>query len=114
MVLCTVFTSAAQVLYKIGASMLPEIFTNLHLIAGLALYGIGALLLVTAFRFGEVTLLYPIIATSYIWVSILSFFLFSENIGIFRWVGISLIIFGIILISSGSRKNAVVDYVDVV
>ena len=113
MVLCTIFTSVAQVFYKIGALRLPELFTNYPILIGLILYGIGAVILITAFKFGEVTLLYPIIATSYIWVSILSWIVFAETIGVFNWLGIGLIMVGITVIAFGSRKNAVIDYVDV-
>lgn len=113
MVLCTLFTSVAQVFYKIGALRLPELFTNYHILIGLVLYGLGALVLVTAFKFGEVTLLYPIIATSYIWVSILSWIIFSETMGIFKLIGIASIIAGITVIAFGSKKKTVIDYVDV-
>ncbi len=113
MVVCTLFTSVAQIFYKFGALRLPEIITNYHILIGLVLYGIGALILVTAFKFGEVTLLYPIIATSYIWVSILSWIVFSETIGIFKSIGIAFIIIGITVIAFGSKKKAVIDYVDV-
>ena len=113
MVACTLFTSIAQVFYKIGALRLPEIITNYHILIGLILYGIGALILVTAFKFGEVTLLYPIIATSYIWVSILSWIVFSETIRVFKWFGIAFIIAGITVIALGSKKKGIIDYVDV-
>ncbi len=113
MITCTIFTSIAQIFYKLGALRLPEIFTNYHILIGLILYGIGALILVTAFKFGEVTLLYPIIATSYVWVSILSWIVFSETIGVFKWFGIAFIIAGITVIALGSKKKAVIDYVDV-
>ncbi len=112
MVTCTIFTSIAQIFYKLGALRLPEIFTNYPIFIGLILYGIGALILVTAFKFGEVTLLYPIIATSYVWVSILSWIVFSETIGFFKWFGIAFIIAGITVIALGSKKKAVIDYVD--
>ena len=113
MILCTFLTSIAQVFYKIGASRLPEIFTNYPLFVGIMLYALGALVLVTAFKFGEVTMLYPIIATSYIWVALLSWGIFSEAVGILKWMGIALIIIGITTISFGSKKKAAIDYVDV-
>ena len=113
MILCTVLTSIAQVFYKLGALRLPELITNYHILAGLILYGIGALILITAFKFGEVTLLYPIIATSYIWVALLSWIIFSESIGILKVLGIVFIIAGITVTALGSRKKTVIDYVDV-
>ena len=110
MVICTLFTSVAQILYKFGAAKLPLIFTNYHLLGGLFLYGIGAVIFVTALKFGEVTVLYPIIATSYIWVAILSNLTFSESLGGFKLIGIALIFAGITVIAVGTRKKAIVKH----
>src|SRR3989338_8100643 len=96
MVLCTVFTSFAQVLYKFGAAKLEfnimSLITNVPLISGMALYVLGAVIMIIAFKGGEVSVLYPIIATSYIWVSLLSIYLFKEILNWFRWTGIFIII----------------------
>jgi len=113
MILCTVLTSIAQVFYKLGALRLPELITNYHILAGLILYGLGALIMITAFKFGEVTLLYPIIATSYIWVALLSWIIFSESIGFLKVAGIVFIMAGITVTALGSKKKTVIDYVDV-
>jgi len=106
-VLCTAFTSFAQIFYKYGANRLPEIITNVPLIAGLFLYGIGAVLLIVSFKGGDVSVLYPIIATSYIWVSLLSNYYFQEQLNMYKWIGIAWIIAGIIMISWSSKKDAV-------
>lgn len=111
MVLTTAFTSIAQVLYKIGADKLQfniiSIITNIPLITGMILYAIGAVLMITAFKGGDVSALYPIIATSYIWVSLLSSYFFNENLNLLRWIGIFIIISGIIFISIGSKEKTI-------
>ena len=112
MVICTLFTSVAQILYKFGAERLPLIFTNYHLLGGLFLYAVGAVIFVTALKFGEVTVLYPIIATSYIWVALLSRSIFSEALGGFKLAGIVFIFIGITVIAVGSKKKGIVKYVD--
>lgn len=103
MIICTLFTSSAQILYKIGANKLSydiiSIITNWQIILGLILYAFGAVLVITAFRGGEVTVLYPIITSSYIWVTLASSYFFGESIGIFKCMGVSLIILGILFIS---------------
>ena len=108
MVLITAFTSVAQVFYKKGANVLTftfeGIFTNYFLFIGLVIYAIASILMILAFRGGEVSALYPIIATSYIWVSILSFYVFNETINTFKWLGVSTIFIGIVFISVGSKK----------
>jgi len=114
MVLTTIFTSLAQVFYKFGADRLQpnliSIITNLPLITGMALYIIGAVIMIIAFRGGEVSVLYPIIATSYIWVSLLSVYFFNETLNILRWIGIFIIIAGIIFISTGSKQRETIEY----
>jgi undecaprenyl phosphate-alpha-L-ara4N flippase subunit ArnE len=118
MILCTAFSSTAQVFYKFGAERLEfdiiSLITNLPLITGMTLYVIGAFIMIIALRGGELSVLYPIVATSYIWVSIMSYYFFNDNLNLFRWAGIFVIILGIIFISRGSKDEGSVKYTDVV
>lgn len=108
MVFVTLLTSIAQILYKLGVDKLEfdiiSIITNYPIIMGIALYVIGAVLMIISFKGGEVSVLYPIIATSYIWVSLLSSFFFNEIINIIRWAGIFVIFIGITFVGLGSKK----------
>ena len=118
MFLTTVFTSIAQVMYKKGAEQLAfsfeGIFLNYFLLIGLSIYAFASILMIMAFKGGEVSSLYPIIATSYIWVSILSFIFFNEIINVFRWIGVSSIFAGIVLISLGSRDHPSLKYTEAI
>ena len=104
----TLLTSSAQILYKLGSSNLNfdivSILTNYHLVGGLLLYVIGGTLLIISLRGGEVSVLYPIIATSYVWVSFLSIKFLGETMNIYKWFGIIAIIAGIVSIGFGSKK----------
>ena len=105
---CTLLTSTAQLFYKFVAERLElnflSIITNLPLLMGMLLYAVGGILLILSFRGGEVSVLYPIIATSYIWVSFLSIYFLNEEMNLFKWVGVFTIMSGIILIGYGSNK----------
>ncbi len=105
----TLLTSSAQILYKFGSSKLSfdivNIVTNYYIIGGLILYAIGGILMILSFRGGELTVLYPIIATSYIWVSLLSIKFLGEIMNLFKWIGIISIILGIALIGYGSKDS---------
>ncbi len=105
---CTLLTSTAQLFYKFGAAKLSwdimSIITNYELIMGMVLYAIGGILLILSFRGGEVSVLYPIIATSYIWVSFLSIYFLNELMNLFKWLGIFTIMAGIVFIGLGSKK----------
>ena len=108
---CTFFTSIAQVFYKFGADRLNfsliSIITNWPLILGITIYLTAAFLLIIALKAGEVSVLYPIIATSYIWVSLLSRYFFNDLINFYKWIGMFFIFFGIILVAKGGRKDSI-------
>ena len=105
---CTILGAAAQILMKIGMTHftpnLVAILTNVPLIAGYALYGINTLMLVLALREGELSTLYPIIALTYVWVTLLSYVLLSEPPNFFKNVGIATIVTGVAVLGRGGRK----------
>lgn len=105
----TFLTSSAQLLWKKGSAALafniPSIATNYYIIGGVLIYVIGGTLLIISFRGGEVSVLYPILATSYIWVSFLSIIFLGEVMNVFKWVGVAAIIAGIVSIGYGSKDH---------
>ena len=106
----TLLTSSAQILWKKGSATLAfslyGILTNYYLMAGLMIYVVGGVLLIISFRGGEVSVLYPIIAMSYVWVSFLSIKFLGERMNGFKWLGILSIIIGIVSIGYGSQEKA--------
>ena len=107
---CTLLTSTAQIFYKFGAEKLElnfiSLLTNYELLMGVLLYAVGGILLILSLRGGEVSVLYPIIATSYIWVSFLSIYFLDESMNLFKWLGVITIMAGIMLIGFGSKDSA--------
>ena len=105
---CTLLTSTAQIFYKFAAEKLSfnvlSIITNVNLLMGMLLYAVGGILLILSLRGGEVSVLYPIIATSYIWVSFLSIHFLNESMNLYKWLGVFTIVAGIVLIGYGSKK----------
>lgn len=92
-----------QIELKRGANLLEwdvvNIISNYHLIAGLAIYAISTVFYIYALKSGsDLSLLYPIIATSYIWVLLLSKIFFNENIQAINWFGCLVLILGITLV----------------
>jgi len=105
---CTLIGAVSQILIKTGATVLAQqvshpslvsaavgMFTNPYLFAGYALYGVSAVLMVLALRDGQLSMLYPVIALTYVWVAVLSHFIFHESLGGYRFGGISLIVIGV-------------------
>jgi len=108
MIFCTLLTTSGQVFWKIGLeNIFPnQIFSffNLHIVLGFLAYATASMLIIYAFKKGELSVLYPILATSYIWISIVSPLVFDEVMNIWKWVGILTIGLGITLLGVGSKK----------
>lgn len=106
---CTVLGAAAQMLMKIGLGHLgsPGIMgylTSLPLLGGYGLYGLNTVLMVFALRDGELSILYPIIALTYVWVTILSGFFFHESLNVFKLAGVAIVVAGVAVLGRGSRS----------
>jgi multidrug transporter EmrE-like cation transporter len=105
---CTVLGAAAQILMKIGMTHfqpnLWALITNVPLFAGYVLYGINTLLLVLALREGELSMLYPIIALTYVWVTLLSYTLLHEPPNVFKNTGVAAIVIGVAVLGKGNSK----------
>jgi uncharacterized membrane protein len=105
---CTVLGAGAQLLIKIGMShfqpTVAALLTNYPLIGGYVLYGINTLMLVLALKDGELSMLYPIIALTYVWVTLLSYVVLSEPPNAWKNVGIGVIVIGVAVLGRGGRK----------
>ncbi|MBE7541913.1 MAG: hypothetical protein M9913_19550 [Bryobacteraceae bacterium] len=108
--LCTLFGVVAQFLIKTSANALTVItleslLTNWALWLGLAMYGISTGLLILALRDGELSLLYPVISLTYVWVTILSVLVFHESINVFKLTGITVICLGVALLGKRDSRS---------
>jgi uncharacterized membrane protein len=106
---CTILGAAAQVLIKIGASSLTgtgpiAMLSNFHVLAGYSLYGLFTAVLVLALRDGELSILYPVISLTFVWVTILSTILFHESLTASKLMGISIIVSGVGVLGMGGRR----------
>ncbi len=113
---CTLIGAAAQILMKTGsaqvgshvsladvvrnplliASFLFGVLRNVRLFAGYCLYGVNTFLMALALKGRELSRLYPIIALTYVWVTVLSLFMLAdEHMNFFRTIGIAFIVGGV-------------------
>lgn len=83
-------------------SKIDSLLTNYHLFGGVALYVLGTILFIPALKGGDLSVLYPFVALSYIWVSLLSVKFLGEEMNRLKWAGIALIIIGVSFIGIGS------------
>ncbi|MBI5065234.1 EamA family transporter [Candidatus Woesearchaeota archaeon] len=78
-------------------------FKNYKLILGILIYILSAAMFIPALKGGDLSLLYPLVSLSYVWVSLLSMFILKEKMNYTKWFGIFLILCGVSLIGLGSR-----------
>jgi multidrug transporter EmrE-like cation transporter len=105
---CTILGAAAQMLMKIGLSHVSRpglmgYITSVPLFGGYCLYGLNTVLMVFALRDGELSILYPIIALTYVWVTILSVIFFHETLNLFKLVGIAVVVTGVAVMGRGGK-----------
>lgn len=81
---------------------LIRIIKNKYLYFAIFYYVLATVLFIPALKGGELSFLYPLSATSYILISLLSTIFLKEKINFWRWLGIFTIIFGIFLMGLGS------------
>lgn len=111
-VLATFLTTSANILYKIGANKLAldfnKLITNWFIPVGFILYCVAGVILIISLKHGDVSVLYPILATSYIWVTLLSKFIFNDTFNTLKTIGIVTVLVGVVMLSiGGNRRSAI-------
>lgn len=103
--IATVFGAYGSLYLKLGSAKLTlslQMIYNKSLWSGGILYLVSSIIFIIALRGGELSVLYPLVASSYIWVCLLSVKKLNEKMNRFKWLGILFIIAGVSLIGFGS------------
>jgi multidrug transporter EmrE-like cation transporter len=105
--LCTLIGAAAQVFFKLGAMSIGgktlaqvlanpvPVILNPSLLMAYSLYGINTALLTLALRKGQLSVLYPVISLTYVWVTLLSIMIFQEHMNFMKAVGLAIVVAGV-------------------
>jgi len=100
--------SIGQLEFKRGADNLQFdiklLLTNYHLILAIAVYCVSTVLYVYALNKEQLSILYPIIATSYIWTLMFSKIFLKEPVGLTSWAGVFFILLGVTIIATQSGR----------
>jgi undecaprenyl phosphate-alpha-L-ara4N flippase subunit ArnE len=75
----------------------------LYLLSGFAVFGFGALTMILAYRYGELSVLQPINSMSYVYSLFLGYIVFHEAITTFKIIGVAAIMLGVILLGRGDN-----------
>lgn len=99
--------SFGAVFLKFGAGHLHRdvrtLLFNWRLVAGVALYLLSSVFYLLGIREGELTILYPMVSLGYIFTLIWSRLFFGEPFTRNKFVGLGLILLGIVFLGTGKQ-----------
>lgn len=94
----SLLTSIGQLLWKLSNG------SNLSLILfGFICYGLGAVLMIIAFRFGRFSVIHPMISFGYIFAIVFGAIVLKEKVTFMKLLGVSIIMVGVLLIGGGDE-----------
>ena len=99
MLISSVCACVGQLLWKLAAEQ-GFIFT----IAGFAVYGIGALVMILAYRYGKLSVLQPVLSMSYVLSIFLAAIVLKEEITLLKVIGTLVIIAGVVFVAGGDAE----------
>jgi drug/metabolite transporter (DMT)-like permease len=92
---------------KAGAERLHRdvwtLFTNWRLAVGVTFFVASSLLYLKGIKHGELTILYPMISLGYVWTLLWSRIFFHEPFTRNKFLGLGLIVTGIVFLALGTR-----------
>ena len=97
MVVAAISTATGQLFWKMSDSIL-----DLPMLGGFVLYGMGAVLMTAAFRFGKLSVLHPLLSIGYIIAIFYGALFLNEAITFNISMGTALILIGVIIIGGDS------------
>ncbi len=73
------------------------------LLLGFLFYGIGALAMPIAYRYGKLSVLQPMLSMNYVFCIILASIVLGEVITIQKYIGVFVILLGVVLVAGGDE-----------
>lgn len=98
MIVSSICVCVGQLLWKLSADYGIGI-----LLMGFCFYGVGALVMLLAYRYGKLSVLQPMLSLNYILSILLAAFVLKETIGLVKCIGVLVIIAGVLLIAGGDE-----------
>lgn len=99
MILSSVCVCVGQLMWKLSATsgVMP-------MLSGFVFYGIGAMLMLIAYRYGSLSVLQPMLSLNYVLSIILAKVVLQESVTLLKSIGVLIIIFGVLLIAGGDME----------
>jgi len=98
MVVSSLFTCTGQLMWKLAATGRAA-----EIVIGFGCYGVGALLMLIAYRFGELSVLQPILGLSYVLSLLAGWTWLGEQITAGRVIGVAAVVAGVAMVARSAR-----------
>lgn len=96
----SIFACIGQLLWKLSSNG-----NILLLLVGFGFYGLGALIMLIAYKFGSLSVIQPFLSLNYVLSIIFGYFFLNEVISINKIIGILIIMIGVTLIAGGDKND---------
>lgn len=98
MIIASFMTAIGQLFWKLSLN------ENLYFLGlGFLFYGVGAIFMIIAFKFGKYSVIHPMMCTGYIFAIILGALILKETITLNGFLGIIFMVVGVIFIGGGDH-----------
>lgn len=74
------------------------------MLMGFCFYGLGALVMIVAYKFGKLSVLQPMLSLNYVLSIILAASVLNEKITLIKCIGVLVIITGVVMIAGGDEE----------
>lgn len=101
MVCSSIFVCVGQLLWKLAVSG-----SIVYILAGFVLYGMGAMVMIVAYKFGKVSVLQPVLSLNYVLSIFLAATVLNETITLIKCIGVLMIIAGVLFIAGGDKEES--------
>lgn len=99
MVISSICVCVGQLLWKLSAEQ--GIFI---MFLGFCFYGVGALVMIIAYKFGKLSVLQPMLSLNYVLSIVLAAIVLKEEVSLLKCIGVLIIIGGVIMIAGGDEE----------
>lgn len=98
MLVSSICVCVGQLLWKLSGTQ-----GIIFMIVGFCFYGMGALVMIIAYKFGKLSVLQPMLSLNYVLSIILAAIVLKEEITILKSIGVLVIIAGVVMIAGGDE-----------
>lgn len=98
MICSSICACVGQLLWKMSAT-----YGLFVMLLGFVFYGVGALIMIRAYKYGKLSVLQPILSMNYVLSIVLAAVVLKENIAWVKCLGVIIIIIGVVFVAGGDE-----------